>query len=238
MKWFCFPIVFLALGASAAKGGSVQIDISDIFNARPISTMANGVLVPQNATVDGSGGFATQSAAAAQDFGDKDSHALPDNAKFPAGDNHPAVLLAYVNDDGRKPIARVSQNEDIFVITVPEGNYTRLFLIACSGRGASDLTVDLKYSDKTIETRTMQVPDWYDTLKPDDKYRCAIATDLSKWNSQKMLDKDHRSIFGIDVQPNPAKTLVKIRVHKSGQTFLTVFGATGETKDAATPAPK
>ena len=215
--------------ATVRAGEVIQIDASDAFNTRTISTAVGGKLVPMRDNIDGAGGVATASAAAT--FGAPDPHALPDDGKFPATDKHPDIVMPYAKDDGASNQARRSAGGDAYVLSVPAKRYGKLFLFLSSGQGPSNLEIKLKYTDHTIETRTAVVPDWYWDLKPDDKDWCYVATDLSKWGPDKMLEKSHHSIFGLDIHPNPGKVLEKILVSKADAGIMVFYGATGLTAD-------
>ncbi|MEI8340566.1 MAG: hypothetical protein WCH43_03395 [Verrucomicrobiota bacterium] len=218
----------LTFTGNSRAGETVQIDAQDVFNMRPINTMVNGKLVPMNNNIDGAGGIATKSAA--QAAGSDDPHSMPDNGKFAANDKHPEVIFSYATDDGRKNLARKSQGSDEFIVNIPPKNYAKLFLFFASGAGPSKLHLDLKYQDGTLESRSMEVPDWFWELKSDDKDRCYIAPDLSKWSPDKMLEKDHHFIFGLNVNPSPDKILAKIRIKKAEPGIMAFFGGTGQVK--------
>src|SRR5580698_3361655 len=82
------------------KSKVVQIDISNLLNARPVTTLTHGKLISWTKGIDGNGdgdGYLTHSAA--EFNGDKDAHALPDNPVFPANEHHPEIALHYDNAD-------------------------------------------------------------------------------------------------------------------------------------------
>jgi hypothetical protein len=225
-------LLFLAallLAPSVRAGEIVQLNTTDAFNMRPISTVVNGKLVPMNDNIDGAGGVAT--AAAAKAAGVDDPKTMPDDGKFPATDKHPEIVLTYATDDGKKNLARKVQGEDSFAFNVPKKNYAKLYLFFASGQGASKIGVDLRYTDKTIETHVLDVPDWFWELKPSDTGIFYVASDLSKWTATKKIEDNHHYIFGLDVHPNPEKTLDMIRIRKDKPGLLTFYGGTGETKD-------
>jgi len=219
-----FPLLQTTQGAEL-----IQIDTSDAFNTRTISTVVGGKLAPMRDNIDGAGGVATASAAAT--FGTSDPHALPDDGKFPATDKHPDIVMPYARDDGKSNQARRSAGGDAYVLSVPAKHYAKLFLFLSSGQGPSNLEIRMRYTDHTVETRTVVVPDWYWDLKPDDKDWCYVATDLSKWGPDKMLEKSHHSIFGLDIHPDAGKVLEKILVSKSDAGIMVFYGATGQTAE-------
>lgn len=219
-------LVLLAAAACAHAGEAVQIDASKVFNMRPITTMVGGSVVPMTSDIDGAGGVITTIGAKA--LGVDDPYALPDNGVFPANQDHPLIILPYGKDDGKSPQARKSVGEDVFFIEVPPKNYTKLWLFLASGQGVSKIDVKLKYADDTVQQRSLEVPDWFWELEAGDPYRCYVAHNLSKWGPKKQLEADHHYIFGLDVQPDPAKTLEKIAVAKSKPGIMAFFGATGQ----------
>ena len=227
---FAAAIAAIALTTAANAGDVKQIDVSAAFNARPIDTVVDGKVVPMDANIDGAGGLSTLSAAKL--LGGSTDHVIPDNAVYPANDKHPEIVLAYANDDGKKKFARRSQGADTYDLTIPEGNYTRLFLMMSSGQGPSDIEVTLAYKDGTSDTKTLTCPDWWPGLKPGDTYRCEVVSNMSKWSPKGIIPSEPKghNIYGINVQPNPDKALVKITVKKQAKGILCFWGATGELK--------
>ena len=218
---------FLLTTGFTQAGEVLQFDTLDVFNTRVISTVVGGQLLPLKNDIDGAGGVATTSAAGIQ--GPADPHALPDDGKFPATDRHPAIVLPYAKDDAKAPQVRRCTGGDAFVLTVPVHLYGKFFLLLSSGQGASHLKIKMRYTDHTTDTRTADVPDWFWELKPEDRDWSYVATNLSKWGPDKMLEKDHHSIFALDLHPDPTKTLEKILVSKADPGIMVFYGATGET---------
>lgn len=229
MKLLLLILASLFLMRVAPGEEVLQLDVSDVFNMRPMSTVVGGKLVTMSDNIDGAGGVATTSAAAT--YGSPDPHALPDDGKFAATDKHPAFVLPYATDDGKKNLARRSAGGDAFILTVPAKHYMKLFFFLSSGQGTSKIQVKLKYADHTLDTHDATVPDWFWLLKPEEQDWCYVATDLSKWGPQKMLEKSHHSIFGLDIHPDPSKVLEKILVSKSDSGIMVFYGATGVAAD-------
>ena len=222
--------VFLGLLAAATAlaraGEAVQVDVTKVFNMRPITTAIASNAVPMTGDVDAAGGMITYTASKMMLA--EDPNSLPDDGVFPANDKHPTVVLAYGRGDARSPQARKSRGEDTFSFPVPPKNYTKFWLFLASGWGASKINVEMTYADQTTQKRTLEVPDWFWELKPGDPYRCYLATNLSKWGPKKQLEKDHHYIFGLNIQPDPAKTLEKVTVAKTKPGIMAFFGATGQ----------
>jgi len=228
MKSLLLLLAAVSLAGFARAGEVVQVDASSVFNMRPINVVVAGKVVPMTGDIDGAGGVATHAAAKAMG-GKDDPCAMPDDGKFPATDKHPEVVMSYGKDDGKSPQGRTSRAEDKFSFPVPAKKYTGLWLFLGSGRGPSDITVDLKYSDGSADSRTLQVPDWFWEVRPEDPDRCYVATDLSKWGPKRQLEKNHHSIFGLNVHPDSAKTLTEVAVTKTKPGIMAFLGATGRT---------
>lgn len=223
----------ISISSSAHAGDVKQIDTTAVFNARPIDTVANGAVVPMDANIDGAGGLATLSAAKllSPNFAGSTDHVIPDDAVYPATGDHPQVVLSYANDDGKKKFARRSQGEDTYDITIPPGAYTRLFLMMSSGQGASDFDATLTYQDGTSTTKTLTCPDWWPGLKPPlEAYRVEVVQNMSKWSPHGIISSELKghNIYGLNVQPDPTKSLVKITIKKHPKAILCFWGATGE----------
>jgi hypothetical protein len=213
----------------ARAGEAVQIDVSKVFNNRPVTTVVSSNVVPMTGDVDAAGGLITYTAS--KMVGSEDPYSLPDDGVFPANNKHALIILPYGNGDAKSPQSRKSRGEDTFSFSVPPKNYSKLWLMTTSGQGPTTLDVEMAYTDKTTGKRTVEVPDWYWELKADDAYRCYVAANLSKWGPKKQLEKNHHFIFGIDIQPDPKKTLEKVTVMKTRKGILGFFGATGQVGD-------
>jgi hypothetical protein len=173
--------------------------------------------------------LATQAAVTA--LSSDNAHNLPDDGHFPATADHPEVILHYSNGDATSNQVRRSPkgSTDDFAFDVPSNRYEKLFLFfTSSSSGSAPLDVTLSYQDGSTDHRNLIVPDWYAILKPADANCVYLATNLAKWTKQNTLkEKDHHSIFGLDVQPDRTKALAKISVHKT-HPIVVFWGATGQ----------
>ena len=231
----------LVLTAWAADKGpeAVQVDVKDLLNARVVSTVTDGKVNNLKIDIDYAGGHATK--ASAELLNAKDAHALPNDGKFAANEKHPEVVLNYKDGDGESNQCRRVQGEGTFSFAVPEKKYSQMWLWVTSGGGASDIHMELTYKDGTSETKNIQVPDWFWELKPnakdpkeDDKNRCNLAVDLTKFSKAGPAignEMRHHFIHGVDAQPNPAKELVKVTVKKDKGGLMCFYGATGAVKE-------
>lgn len=214
----------------AANAAAVQVDVSALLNARPVTTLTAGKLVNWTNGVDGGGkgnGYLTMAAALA--VGDQDPKALPDNPLIPAAGSRPEMLLHYSNDEGQANQACVVEAEKELVIPVPKKKYSHMFMAWTSSEGGSPITVDLTYADGTSESRTVTIPDYY-TDPPKSNPRLGyVLRDLAKWGpTNRMREKDHHCIHTLDVAPDAKRELASVRVTKKpGKSYLLFWAATG-----------
>jgi hypothetical protein len=212
------------------KDRTVQIDVSGLLNARPVTTLTGNRLVGWTKGIDGNGdgdGYLTRSAA--EFNGDKDAHALPDNPVFPANAQHPEIVLHYDNADSIHNQARFVSGGGEFTIPIPKGHYESIYLGLTSSEGASSLTFELIYTHGTV-VKNYLLPDYYNNVS--DKYPnlSYVATDLAKWNKKNiMAEKDHHNIHLLKLDIDPHKTLAAIRVKKGKEGYLMLWSATGVT---------
>jgi hypothetical protein len=206
----------------------IQINISHLLNARPITTLSYGKLVSWTKGIDEGGfgdGYLTQSAASFN--GDKDAHALPDNAIFGATAQHPEITLHYKNDDSVNNQARYVSGTGEFVIRIPKKQYSEIYLGLSSAEGPSSLQFDLIYTDGQ-EIKSYLLPDYYNNISdqyPDLSY---VATDLAKWGKKdKMTEKDHHNIHLLKLSTDPGRKLTAIKVKKAKGGYLIFWSATG-----------
>ena len=205
----------------------VQVDVSQLLNARVVTTFTGGQVVPLAIDIDGAGGVATAAAAAA--LGSDNTHTVPDDGTFPADADHPKVVLHFSNADGTGNQVRRAGKPDDFSFAVPPKNYAKMFLFFTSGAaGPAKLKITLTYQDGSTEERDVVCPDWWKNLdgtNPDCVY---LAANLAKWGKKnKILEQNHHNIFGLDVHPTLGKVLTQIAVHKT-HPLVCFWGATGQ----------
>jgi len=223
---FLFAIVLYCC-FTPHKAKVVQVDISSLLNARPVTTLTNGKLVSWTKGMDGGGdgdGYLTHSAA--EFNGDKDAHALPDNPVFPANEQHPEIALHYDNADSVHSQARFVAGEGGFTIAIPKDSYSAVYLGLSSSEGPSSLQFELVYTNG-METKNYLLPDYYNNVSekyPDLSY---VATDLAKWGKKdKMTEKDHHNIHLLKLNIDPHKKLTAIKLKKSKEGYLIFWSAT------------
>lgn len=210
------------------KSKTVQIDVSNLLNARPVTTLTNGKLISWIKGIDGNGdgdGYLTHSAA--EFNGDKDAHALPDNPIFAANADHPEIKLHYNNADSVHNQARFVSGAGEFTINIPKGNYSAIYLGLSSAEGPSALHFEFIYADSK-ETRDYPLPDYYNNVTEKNPGLSYIATDLAKWGKKdKMTEKDHHNIHLLKLDINPEKKLTAVKVSKAKEGYLIFWSATG-----------
>jgi hypothetical protein len=230
-KFFVILAWLLCCCFTWQKNKTVQIDISGLLNARPVTTFTGGKLTGWTKGIDGNGdgdGYLTYSAAAFN--GDKDAHALPDNPVFAATAQHPEIVLHYDNADSMHNQAKFISGTGEFTIVIPKGHYSAIYLGLTSSEGASSLSFDLKYTYGTV-IKPYLLPDYYNNVS--DKYPnlSYVATGLAKWNKKNvMAEKDHHNIHLLKLDIDPRKTLTAIKVKKGKEGYLMLWSATGVTR--------
>lgn len=220
---------FAVFSSMASAEEVVQFDVAKILNARPVSVMAGGKLVPWTKGVDGAGkadGFMTTSAAVFNRDGQ--SHALPNDGKFPANPDHPEVALHFTDDEAVLPQACSLEGESVFELSIPANRYRQVFLFFTSAEGPSELKITMNYEGDRNDERSVAVPDYYNDAVPGDRNIFSLATELSKWNAEgRMAEADHHFIHGLRLNPDGERALKKITVRKTAPGYLVFWGATG-----------
>ncbi|MCX5682343.1 MAG: ThuA domain-containing protein [Planctomycetota bacterium] len=215
------------------EGAVVQVDVSALLNARPVTTLTAGKLVTWTMGIDGGGkgsGYLTM--AAAQAVGDKEPKALPDNPLIPASESRPEMLLHYSNEDGKGNQACVVANEEL-TLPVTKKKYRHMFLAWTSAEGSSQIKIELGYSDGTSDARTVTIPDYYNDAPANNSAFSYVVRDLAKWGpTNKMSEANHHNIHAIDIAPDVTRELASIKIAKEpGRSYLLFWAATGVAGD-------
>lgn len=217
--------------ARAARADQVvQVPVDALLNARAVTTLTAGALVPWTVGVDGNGtadGYMT--AAASRFHNDPATYkALPDDGRFPADARHPDVLLHFSND-----AAATSQQTHFvrgagtFTFQTPPAIYSKMFLFVTSSEGASAVKLTMTYADAT-EIVNVTVPDYFMNIPANDPVIFNLATDLPKWNQQHVaVEANHHNLTGLEIHPMAGKTLTSIQVDKTAAGYFVFWGATG-----------
>ena len=212
----------------------IQFDINKILNARPVTILANNKLINWTKGIDGSGlgdGYLTQSAALFN--GDKEPHALPDNALFPANNSHPEIQLHYSNTDSLHNQTCNIGGEGGVEFYVPQNKYRSVYFALTSSEGPSPLKIEFLYIDESTTSEDLILPDYYDDIpgtqrKPELGY---LAHDLAKWgNKNNMTEKNHHNIDLLTIHPDPAKKLKSINIQKKKPGYLVFWAVAGESE--------
>ena len=216
---------------------TVQLPVKALLNARVVTTVSNGTLIPWNKGIDDKwSGLATRGAADA--MGSQAKFALPDDGVFPANAFHPAVRLHFANANASESQVRFTgkQVADRYAIGTGDERYASLSLFFMSAFGTSEISVELAYTDKTTELKQYAVVDWA-ALVPETETRYFLAANLAKWGPKNTeLEKDHHYLLGINLQPDPAKAIARVTISKpASATSLVFWGATGYRAAQAGP---
>ena len=219
----------LALVPALAIGETLQIRLDPLLNARIVTVVSTGQLVPWSDALDGvTSGEATE--AAAQKIGEPFMQALPDDGVFPATAQHPRVELLFTNASATGNQVRRSLAADEYTVVTPSRRYRQLWIFVMSGMGESTLHLSLNYADGTVTKRVLIVPDWYCSVSDGDARRINLATNLGKWSKDNhLMEKDHHYLHGVDLAPDSRRELVKVMMTKSAPGVLTLWGITGVT---------
>jgi hypothetical protein len=233
-------IAVLSLGLSApllatapATQPGVQIDISQLLNARVIITAKDGTLQFADHSLDNAPKSILITASAAEATQAEKIIPLIDSGLFPANDRHPEVQLPYGKVGDGPQVYRSKQNTEMLEVPVPADRYAQMQLFLISSMGATPLAVTLKYADGSSDERTLIIPDWFLKPKPDDAGSFALADNFGKVDMKgKTVEHDHHYIRGFNLDPDKSKTLKQMVITKKpSKTVLTLFGITG-TRDA------
>ena len=206
----------------------VQIDISSLLNARPVTTFTGNKLISWTKGIDGNGdgdGYLIHAAAVFK--GDESTHALPDNPIFAGNAQHPEIILHYANDDSVHNQARFVSGEGEFLIKIPKARYSAIFLGLSSSEGSSQLQFELIYTDGSTTTNYL-LPDYYNNVSEKNPDLSYVATDLAKWGKKDiMAEKDHHNIHVLKLNIDPKRKLGSIKVKKAKGGYLIFWSATG-----------
>ena len=229
----CVAVLVALLAPGVRAADTVQVDVRPLLNARPVTTLTAGKLVPWTKGIDGAGlrdGYLTREAARLN--GDSEAKALPGDGLFPATARHPEVKLNYTNTDGTAVQARSVEGAGEFAVAVPAKRYAELMLFLSSAEGASQLSATLVYADGTRVRREVLLPDYYNPAPAGDPDLFDLAVDLAKWNDLgRMAEADHHFIHGVELHPDAQRQLVRVEVVKTAPAYLVFWGATGVTAE-------
>jgi len=223
---------FLCITAAAQpkshRDKVIQFKIASVLNARPVTILDNNKLITWQTGIDGGGkgdGYLTQSAAA---FNKQDStHALPDNALFPATAAHPEIKLYYSNSNSVNYQTCNLAGEASLEFSVPKARYTTVYFALTSSEGPSNLQITFTYADG-IDTKQILLPDYYADLPSDSPNLCYLAHNLAKWGpANQMTEKDHHNIDLLKLIPDAARTLKSVKISKTQNGYLVFWAAAG-----------
>jgi hypothetical protein len=210
-----------------APVGLRQIDVRSHFNVDVILNNGSGGYDPTQDAIDGSNYVAlTQGVASA--LGGSSAVGLPNDGSFAANASHPAVQLAYRNDDNGNNAARVLATGPL-AIDVPDGPYTQLQVFGISTEGSAALTFTLHYCDGTTATRSITFPDWFNDPPPAGTFYLIDGMDRAGIGGTYQASRDPAA-FGVSLAPDATRVLVSVDVAIATTSTARFFllGATGQ----------
>lgn len=223
-------LVWLSLCCFIPTEKVIQINITPLLNARPVTTLTQGKLITWTKGIDGDGfadGYLTRAAAIFNQ--DDEMHALPDQATFAANSKHPVIQLHYDNADSIHAQARFVSGAGEFLIEVPRKHYAQIYLGLSSSEGPSKLQFKLNYTQGQ-ELKNYLLPDYYNNVPEADAYLSYVVTDMAKWGRKNnMTEKGHHNIHLLKLSTDSGRILKSIKISKSKEGYLVFWSATGVT---------
>jgi hypothetical protein len=231
-------------GSAEASPGSpytffdpLQIDASSLFNEYGVNTVATtaeggAALTPMDGTGAGENDdFPTQSKLVALGSG---GTGLPDNGAFQKnGTTTPAVQLAWNNSvNSINSVSLSSTTATDLTLNVPPYRYNQVQLYATGTGGSSQINYTLNYASGQPVIGSLVLADWcvYDSV-PANTYVLA-SIDRVEFNGTVFNSKYLCAIFAINLNPDPARTLVSFTFSDTGSgvgsntSYFTFYGAT------------
>jgi hypothetical protein len=226
--------VAVMTGAGVARADQVvQVPLGQLLNGRTVTTLTQGTVVPWTVGVYGSKMDGFETAAASKFHKDPATlQTLPDDGTFPAGANHPLVVLNFSNDADPKSqqttlIPRMQPG--MFMFPVPAATYSKMYLFLTSAYGASPLTITLGYG-ATTQTVNVTVPDFFPGVPVGTETPTLfnLATNLPNWRQDgSVYEMGGHTITGVELGPMAGQVLQTIKVARMTGGWLTLWGATG-----------
>lgn len=214
----------------------VQFPIDALLNARPVSTLTAGVVVPWTATqgVDGNGGGDGYVTKAVEAKLGQTGNALPDDGVFPAANGIPEIDLHFSNNNPTTSFQAHNAHHGVAAsidFAVPQATYSKIFLVLTSAEGADKLTVTMTYADTTTSMTSPFTLADYDTPIAANTAEVSYFSLISmhKWTpTNQQTDNAGHQVTGVILTPTPTKQLTRITIAKpaDGQ-YLVFWGATG-----------
>jgi MYXO-CTERM domain-containing protein len=224
-------IATLALAREASADQVVQIPVDALLNARAVTTLTAGMVVPWTVGVDGGGNSDGYMTAAASKFLNQPAtlKTLPDDGVFPADARHPEVVLHFSNDaPATSQQTHYVRGAGNFSFAVPASTYSKLFVFATSSEGTSTLRVTMTYADTTTDVANIVVPDYYTVIPANDPVIFNLASDLPKWTKTNTIaEMNHHNLTGLEIHPALSKVLNNVQIDKTAAGYFVFWGATG-----------
>jgi hypothetical protein len=206
--------------------GASQVDVSSVLTDDTVVNNGAGAMDLQQVTMDNNANaLATQSAATA--LGGAGASGLPDNGFFPADANHPDVQLHWDNASNGPNSRVVPPGGPAFSFPMAPAAYTQLQVYMLSTEGTSSVVFTLTYSDASTELRDIQLNDWFDDPSPPSQFFLIDGLDRASILGDAIDAAHDPAISGINLNPNPSKTLTSVKAALTpGGGWLVFYGAT------------
>src|SRR5580704_18161595 len=229
-------LIVLGMARVASADTTVQIPIDSLLDARPVSTLTGGVVVPWTAGegIDGNGGgngFVTEGVATKLGY---NGPALPNDGIFPAGKGLPEFDLYFSDSNPATSFQAHNVHANMvgaIQFAVPQATYSSIYLVLTDSENADMLTVTMTYADATTSmVGPFTMPD-YDQGLPANTKEVSYFSLFSgqKWSSTDgPNDNMGHSITGVILTPTPTKPLTGMVINKpSDGHYLVFWGAVG-----------
>jgi hypothetical protein len=184
--------------------------------------------------------YVTQSAA--QEVYPADPDGLPDDAFFPANDDHPDVQLAYRNNSDGYNARRIMANNESYSIDTGGEKFSELHVFMAAGQGNVDVQINLDYENLGVVSNAV-VPDWFNEVpSTGSTYYLIDGMDRIKRTAGTFDNRDDAAIFGFDVGVDSTYALESVTIRRSAGnstgSVLVLFGAVGVRAKGDAPPSK
>jgi hypothetical protein len=228
----------LAHASSAQAQYVVQIPVDSVLNARSVSTLTGGVVVPftpnEGVYSNGADGYAT-AAVKMQLASTTPGVGLPDDGLFPATAMLPAFQLHFSNaapaTSPQTHYIPAGAPAPTFQFAVPPAIYSALYLIFTCSEGSATFTVTLSYAGGAPNdvSKPITIPDTGIGVQTTGSPHFYITTNTGKWSATAELEHGGHTIEGIQLTPSSTAMLTGVQVTRTSTSYLVFWGAVGSS---------
>jgi hypothetical protein len=209
----------------------LQVDVTSILTVDTVGGTATG-----GKTLIGSGGSLTSMDGSGYDFYTAAlasqvgvSGGLPSNGFFAAnGTQNPPVQLHF-NDSSTAPNSVLlnglpPNTATTLTFTVPSSAYNQVQMYGTSTEGASSLSITLTYSNSTMATSMVTIPDWGTGTATAPAF--VLASGMGRFGTGTFEVNYVFALYGVNLNPDPTKSLLSVAVTHVGPGRFVFYGAT------------